>query len=120
MISHDKVYAVVGATTDVNKYGYKVLKDLVDNGFHAVPVNPKGGRILGMEVYPDLGSVPEGVDVVIFVVPPKVTEKVIEDVRALGVRHVWMQPGSGSDKAIDYCKNHGIECVHDACIMMRK
>ncbi|MBU0625936.1 CoA-binding protein [Patescibacteria group bacterium] len=29
-----------------------------------------------------------------------------------------MQPGSESDRAIAYCEMNGIECVHDACIMI--
>ncbi|MGM5487490.1 MAG: CoA-binding protein [Nanobdellota archaeon] len=110
------ISAVVGATTDVSKYGFKVLKHLLEAGEDIVPVNPKGGVILGLDVYTDLAAIPGGVDRVIFVVPPKVTRKVLEDVKALGIKHVWMQPGSESTEAVDFCEKHGIECVQ-ACIM---
>ncbi|MFO7710545.1 MAG: CoA-binding protein [Candidatus Woesearchaeota archaeon] len=110
------ISAVVGATTNASKYGYKVVKHLLDIGEDVVPVNPKGGNLMGLEVYPDLASIPDGVDRVIFVVPPKVTEKVLEDVKALEIKEVWMQPGSESQAAVDYCEENGIKCVR-ACIM---
>ena len=63
-------------------------------------------------------SMPERPDVVITVVPPKVTEKVVETCRELGIRRVWMQPGSESLDAIKSCKRNRIECMHDACFVV--
>jgi len=54
------------------------------------------------------------------VVPPEVTEMVLTEVKMLGIKKVWMQPGSESAHAIAYCKANGIECVHDACIMLER
>lgn len=109
-------YAVVGASGDPKKYGYKVFKALADQGIDVVPVNRRGGTLLGDEVYVDLSHCP-AVDVAVFVVPPQVTERLMEEVRDLGIPKVWLQPGSESERVIQYCCEHGIECVHGACIM---
>ena len=93
MIDKNLTYAVVGASNDENKYGHKVFDDLLENGYHVIPINPNEEEdILDQEVFPTLSSVPEKIDVVIFVVPPTVTEKVLEEVKSLGIKNVWMQP----------------------------
>ena len=62
-----------------------------------------------------MGSVP---DIVITVVPSGVTEKVVEDANELGVKEIWMQPGSESQNAIMKAKEYGIKVTHNACIMI--
>jgi predicted CoA-binding protein len=49
-----------------------------------------------------------------------VTEKVMEEVKTLGIKNVWMQPGAQSDIAIEFCKTKSINCIHDACIMIQR
>lgn len=114
------VYAVVGASRDETKYGHKVLEDLKGEGYHVVPVNPKADEVLGLKAYPSLRDVPGRIDVVVCVVPPQVTEKAVEEAASLGIGKVWMQPGSSSEKAVAYCAEHGVGCVHDACVMMER
>lgn len=106
MINKNFLYAVIGASNDTQKYGYKVFKDLIDAGYKAVPINPTQQEILGEKVYPTLSDVKEKIDVVIFVTQPSVTEKVLEDVKKLGIKNVWLQPGAQSNAAITFCKNN--------------
>lgn len=111
-------YAVVGASNDPTKYGFKVVGDLQRAGFKVVPVNPREQEIRGLAVSSSLAAAPCRVDVVVFVVPPAVTEEVLGEVVSLGIRKVWLQPGAESEKAIAFCEEHGIACVHGACIML--
>ena len=39
-----KAYGVVGASTNRDKYGNKVLRCFLQNGYQAIPVNPKDTR----------------------------------------------------------------------------
>ncbi|MDH5439134.1 MAG: CoA-binding protein [Candidatus Bathyarchaeota archaeon] len=39
---------------------------------------------------------------------------------ALGITKVWMQPGSESEKAIEYCEANGIDVVYGVCIMVER
>lgn len=117
-LSKMECVAVVGASRDPEKYGYKVLMDLHLGGYRVYGVNPNHREIEGVECFPDLESLPMVPDLLIFVVPPQVTERVLEEAADLGVRRVWMQPGSESPRAITFCRERGIEAVHDACIMV--
>lgn len=113
-------YAIVGASADEGKYGYKVTKDFSEAGYDVIPVNPKGGEVLGLRMAMGLAAIGRRVDVVVFVVPPSVTESVVHEVLALGITRVWMQPGSESDAAVAFCEEHGIACMHGLCIMVER
>ena len=115
-----RVWAIVGASHDPAKFGNKIVRDLHNAGYIVYPVNPKGGEIEGVKVYPSLADLPEEPDVVDIVVPPAVTEKVVRQVKALGLPRVWMQPGSESEDAVRFCEENGIAVVHDACAMISK
>lgn len=120
MINKDFFYAVVGASNNQEKYGYKVFKDLLNAWYKVVPVHPNEREILWTKVSSRLSEVKEHIDRVIFVTQPVVTEKILEEVKTLGIKNVWLQPGAQSDKAIQFCKDNTIECVHDACIMIQR
>ena len=120
IINKDYTYALIGASANKDKYGYKVLENLLDAGFKVVPINPKGGEILEQKVYKNINEVETDIDVAIFVVPPAVTEKVINDVVKLNIKKVWLQPGSESEKVIRFCDEHKIVCQHSACIMLEQ
>lgn len=91
-------YAIIGATSDKDKYGYKVLKDLHRVGFNVVGVNPKYSEIDGVAVYSTLADVPGNVDVAVFVVPPEVGLSLLPQVEEKGISKVWFQPGAESEE----------------------
>ena len=113
-------FAVVGASRDPKKYGHRVYKDLKEAGYRVYPVNPGTEEILGDRCFPDLESLPSLPDVVDTVVPPKVTEDVVRTCQRLGIKMVWMQPGSESRNAIEFCETNRINVVHSVCIMVKR
>lgn len=120
LIDKVNVYAVVGASRNPEKYGYRVYKDLKEAGYRVYAVNPNAQEILGDKCYPSLEALPEKPTVVVTVVPPKVTEKIVEQCRDIGVKMVWMQPGSESEKAVKFCEENGIDVVYNVCIMIER
>jgi predicted CoA-binding protein len=115
-----RVWAVVGASQDRTKFGYRVFDSLRQAGYTVYPVNPKRGELGGATVYATLADLPERPEVVDLVVPPEVTEKVVEEAHQLGLTRIWMQPGAESAKAIAYCHAHGMQVVHQACAMVHR
>ena len=115
-----RVWAVVGASQDQSKFGFRVFRTLRAAGYVVYPVNPKGGELEGARVYPSLADLPQLPEVVDLVVPPAATEQVVKDAHELGLTRIWMQPGSESEMAIAYCRDHGIQVVYDACAMVYK
>ena len=111
-------YAVVGATRNQDKYGYLIFRILADYGYTAFAVNPHYESIDGFPCYPVLDALPAVPEVVIPVVQPAVTEKIIEEAHRLGIGTVWLPPGAGSPAAIAECERFGMEHVDDACVIL--
>jgi len=114
-----KVIAVVGASRHKEKWGFRVFVSLLKRFPNAkvYPINPKASEIAGHKAYPSLSALPEKPDLVVTVVPPKITEKVVDEAIKLGVKKIWMQPGSESDVAIRKAQEAGILVIHHACIV---
>jgi hypothetical protein len=115
-----RVWAIVGASQDQNKYGNRVFRSLRQAGYTVYPVNPNAHEVEGAVAYATLADLPELPDVVNLVVPPAVTEQVVRQAYELGLMRIWMQPGAESDTAISFCETHGMQLVYDDCAMVRK
>ena len=112
-------FAVVGASPDRSKYGNKVLRVYQQNGLTVYPVNPRLEEVEGLTAYPDLASLPEAVHGVSIITPPAVTERVVEEAVAAGIRHLWMQPGAESDLAIERAGSLGLNLIAGGpCILV--
>jgi len=118
MLDKNKNYVVIGASKNKEKYGYKVLKDLKKSGYKVTPINLKEKEILGLKTYKNILDINFKIDVAIFVVPPKITEKILKEVKKIKIKKVWLQPGSENKKSIEYCKKNNIECIHNSCIII--
>lgn len=119
-LKKEHVFAVIGVSRDPEKYGHQVFKDLTNAGYKVYPVNPNADEVLGTRCYPALGELPEVPDVVDIVVPPKITENVVKQCKGLGIKKIWMQPGSESQDAIAYCEKNGMDVLHHVCVMVQR
>jgi predicted CoA-binding protein len=119
-LEKSNVFAVVGASRDQSKYGHQVYRDLRAAGYKVYPVNPNADEILGDKCYSSVESLPELPQVVDLVVPPKVTDQIVRVCKKLGIKKVWMQPGSESETALKFCKESNIEVVHGVCVMVER
>ena len=121
-LNHENKIGFVGATKQKEKWGYKKFKELKDAGFKVYPINPKYDEIYDEKCFPNLNSLIEFLnnkpDLVITIVPPGITEKIVEQCKEFGIKKIWMQPGSESKKAIDFCEGNDIEVVHGVCIVV--
>jgi predicted CoA-binding protein len=113
-----KRFAVVGATDNPEKNGNRIFRNLKGRGYEVYPVNPRLDELEGSKCYASLSDIPVKVDVADFVVPPEVTEKILPECKKLGIDRIWLQPGSESDAAIDYCHKNNLKVVHGVCVMM--
>ncbi|MEM3982516.1 MAG: CoA-binding protein [Thermofilum sp.] len=79
--------AVVGASRNPSKIGHLVLRNILSGGFEGrvYPVNPSAEQVLGLQSYPSLSSIPDGVDVAVVCVPAITVLDVVEDAGEAGV-----------------------------------
>ncbi len=113
-----KTLAVVGVSRDPKKFGNLAYRELKARGYRVFPINRYLDSIDGAACYSNLQALPEKVDGVLIVVPPKETEQIVREADALAIQRVWMQQGSESNTAIEYCRKRGISEVHGECILM--
>ena len=113
-----KKFAVIGASDNADKYGNKIVKNLKSRGYEVYPVNPRLKKIEGLACFSSLAAVPVKVDVVDFVVRPAVTEEVLKQCKELGLKRIWLQPGSESQSSIAFCHENGLIVIYGACVMM--
>lgn len=83
-----KSVVVLGASRNPEKVGYGVFTNLVRSGFpgEIYGVNPAGGEILGKVIHRDIGSLPAGVDLGVFVIPPSSVIEAIPRLAEKGMR----------------------------------
>ena len=87
--------AVVGVSSNPKKEGYMTLETIINGGYEGklYPVNPKGGKICGIDVYPRLGDVPVNVDAVVIIVRADLVPGVMEEAAEKGAKGVIILSG---------------------------
>ena len=117
-----KRIAVAGVSRDRNQPANAIFRKLRDSGHEVFATNPKTQKAEGAACYPDLASIPGGVDAVMIATPPAAGEKIVRQCSELGISRVWMHrsfgAGSVSEAAVDYCREHGISVIPGGCPMM--
>jgi predicted CoA-binding protein len=108
--------AVVGASNDEAKDAHKIPRYLQQHGFRIIPVNPRGGEILGERAYASLTDVDVPVDVVDVFRPSEETPGIAEDAVAIGAKVLWLQLGIESEDAARIAREGGLTAVMDLCI----
>jgi len=121
-LDKENSFAIVGVSANRDKWSSKIYRTLKSLGYKVYPINPKYEEIDNDVCEHDLISLSKKLskplDVVITVVPPAVTEQIVRQCKKLHIKKVWMQPGSESRIAIDFCKNNDIQVVHDTCFVV--
>ena len=95
-----KTVAIIGASSDHKKYGYKALKAYSIIGYKVYPVNPNEEEIEGIKAYKSILDITDEIDRATMYVPPKVGLKIVDDIAKKGVKELYFNPGSESDELI--------------------
>jgi hypothetical protein len=120
-----KRIAVAGVSRKDSQHpvGNLIYRRLKTTGHDVFAVNPQMRTFEGDRCYPNLQSIPGGVDGVVIITRPETTERIVRDCNEAGVPRVWMHQSLGkgssvSPKAVEYCRQHGISVIAGACPMM--
>jgi hypothetical protein len=119
----NKRVAVTGVSRTPKTHGSNnVYRRLRERGYDVFAVNPNAQEVEGDRTYPDLSSIPGGVDAVVIGTRPEIAERTMHECAELGIKHVWMHrgPGAGSVSAAatDYGRQQGITVIDGGCPLM--
>ncbi|QNO14840.1 CoA-binding protein [Alkalicella caledoniensis] len=113
-----RVWAVLGASNNPQKFGYKITKALNEAGKTVNPINPKEETILGLKSYSDITQLPQTPEVIDFVVPKEVGKSIIDTGNIPKETILWFQPGSFDDELVQYAQSKGYDVVSDGCVLV--
>ncbi len=112
-------FGVIGASIKREKYGNKVLRCYQQNQRNVIPVNPVEKEIEGVVCVVSVDALPAETVSISVITPPKITEQVVEQAIAKGIRNIWMQPGAESPAAVAACQTAGLNVIADgSCVLV--
>ena len=121
-----KNLAVAGVSRSGGKTGNGIYKMMRSKGYNVYPVNPNAEQVEGDVCFPDLKSIPVGIDGVVIVTPSEKSLEIVQECAQIGVPRVWMHgnalmgesASSVSQEAVAFCEGNGITVIDGGCPLM--
>jgi len=116
-----KTVAMVGASANINRPSYFVMKYLLGKGYSVIPVNPAlaGKEILGQTVAVSLADIEQPVDMIDVFRNSDAALGIVRDAIALkdklGLTVIWMQLSVRNDEAAAEAEAAGLKVVMNRC-----
>ena len=109
--------AVIGASANKERDSYKVMNNLIKNGYIVFPVNPNetGNLILGQECYSDIEDIKRHIDLVNIFREKKAVMGIAKQAIRIGAKFLWMQEGIIHNEAASLAESAGIKVVMNRC-----
>jgi predicted CoA-binding protein len=119
----NKRVAVTGVSRHPENHGSNAIyRRLRERGYQVFAVNPNASQVEGDRSYPDLKSIPGGIQAVVIATRPEIAIDTVRECVELGIRQVWMHrgadAGSVSAAATEYGRQHGITVIDGGCPLM--
>lgn len=116
IFAETKTIAVVGASADPSKPAHSIPRYLQRQGYRILPVNPRGGELLGEPVARSLAEVDGPVDVVEMFRPAEEAPRIAREAVEVGAKVLWLQLGIVSQEARQVAEAAGLTVVMDRCM----
>ncbi|HEX3337439.1 MAG TPA: CoA-binding protein [Jatrophihabitans sp.] len=116
--SYDTI-TVVGASDASEKAAHYVPVHMREHGWKIIPVNPRGGTILGEPAYKTLAAAPKPGFVNVFR-PSEQTPDIARQAVAAGATALWLQLHIASDEARRIAEDAGLLYVENRCLIIEQ
>lgn len=121
-LAHERI-AVTGVSRKPAQHGSNIVyRRLRERGYQVFAINPHAKKLEGDVCFPDLKSVPGGVDAVVIATHRSRAIATMRECAALGIPYVWMHRsvglGSVSAEAAAWGRDHGLHVIAGGCPLM--
>ena len=116
ILKDNERFAIVGMRPDPDTYAHKIYRLLKEKGKTVYGLNPKYDEIDGDKIYDDLSDLNKEVDVVVFLVNPKIGVHMLEDMQQHQIPYLWMQPGSVDETFKKEASKRNLNVI-EACVL---
>jgi predicted CoA-binding protein len=106
-----KVVAVVGASSDRNKFGNKALRAFQAEGYTVVPINPNEREVEGLTTYASVLDVPGAIDMATVYVQPDVGLRLLPEFEQKQIPEIWINPGAESDELLTDARRRKLNVI---------
>ena len=112
-----KTVAVIGASSNRQKFGNKALRAFANKGYTVFPINPVEAAVEGYPAFKSVLDVPVAIDLATFYVPGGVGVQVLDDVVKKGIPEVWLNPGADDRAVVEKARALGLKTVRQCSII---
>lgn len=109
-----KTVAIIGASTDRNKFGNKSVRAHIKQGWKVFPVNPRADKIEGLDCYKSILDINETLNRISIYLHPEKGIKLLNDIAKMNPEEVFVNPGASSEEFINKAKKLNINII-EAC-----
>ena len=113
-----KKTALVGVSTNKNKFGNALFRELIKRNYQVIPVHPSMYEFEGTHCLKSISEIPDDITTIIISTSKSNAVQVLKEVSSKGIKFVWLQQSSDSKEAIEFCTNHNIKLIYGLCLLM--
>ena len=106
-----KTVAVIGASSDRNKFGNKALRAFKAEGYTVIPINPNEREVEGIAAYASVLNVPGPIDMATVYVQPQVAMQLLAEFEQKGIGEIWVNPGAESDELLTEARRRKLNVI---------
>src|ERR1017187_892685 len=111
--------AVVGVSRNPKDFTRSLFREFRRRNYDAVPVNPGMADVEGVRCYANVQDIEPRVDAALLLTPAAISERMVRECDAAGVRRVWLYRAAGrgavSPGALRLCQDRGIQIGRASC-----
>lgn len=112
-----KTVAILGASSNREKWGNKAVRAFAQQGYTVYPVNPADPEIEGFKVYTSIKEVPVRPQKISVYVPPQRLLGLLPDIAARGCDELFLNPGTVSAEVLAECRRLGLNAIQACSII---
>ena len=112
-----KTVAVIGASSNRNKFGNKALRAFEHQGYTVIAINPNESEVEGHRTFPSVLDVPGPIDMATVYVPAAVGLRVMDDLAQKRIPEVWLNPGADDPEVVARARELGIPIIQACSII---
>jgi predicted CoA-binding protein len=116
-MKEQKTVAVIGASSNRNKFGNKALRAFERQGYAVIPINPNESTVEGHKTFASVLDVPGPIDMATVYIHADAGVRVMEQLAKKGVGEVWLNPGADDDVVVDRARALGLKVIQACSII---
>jgi predicted CoA-binding protein len=106
-----KVIAIIGASSNRQKFGNKALRAFRAEGYTVLAINPNEAEVEGIKTYPSVLDVPQAIDMATVYVPPDVGQGLLVEFEKKQIPEIWLNPGAESDELLAEARQRKLNVI---------